>query len=105
MSPTVPYGVRALALSHARAWPTAAWTGLATAFAAGLDLSLAHWLLLGGLAVVCGSAVRMTSAQLVGAWLAHADASDVHPVRSGVTASDYDAATLEALRALVPPSS
>lgn len=105
MSPPVPFGVRALALSHARAWPTAAWTGAATAFAAGLDLAPPQWALLAALVVVCGSAVRMTTGQLVGAWLAlHADVRDGLRAPSAPAPTDYDAVTLGALRALAPPA-
>ena len=102
--PPVPFGVRALALSHARAWPAALWTGVATAFAAGLDLPPSRWLLLIGLVAVCGSAVRMTTSQLVRAWLAlHDDVRDAFRTPHTVGASsDYDAVTLGALRALAP---
>ena len=103
MAPHVPYGVRALALSHARAWPTAAWTAAATAVVAGLALSPVQWAALAGLALVCGSAVRMAAAQLVGAWLSlHADLGGA--LAAAEPASDYDAATLGALRSLVPPA-
>ena len=106
MSPPVPFGIRALALSHARAWPTALWTGVATAFAVGLDLTVAQWLVLAGLVAVCGSAVRMATGQLVGVWLAlHADVWDILRLPpTADAASDYDAATMGALRALTPPA-
>lgn len=108
MTSRIPFGVRALALSHARAWPTAAWTGAATALAAGFDLPPARWLLLLGLVGICGSAVRITTAQLVGTWVAHTRSLDANGLDARLApaspASDYDAATLDALRALTPPT-
>ena len=106
MSPPLPYGIRVLALSHARAWPTAAWTGLATAVGAGLTLSLSEWAALVALTAVCGSAVRMTTAHLVEVWAATRDAG----LPALAATSEYDAATGAALRGLVrspivPPTS
>ena len=100
MSPPLPYAVRAFALSHARAWSTAAWTGIATALAAGLDLSPGEWLALASLTVVCGATIRMISVQLVAAWVAlHPDLppqlSD--PARAS---SEYDRITRRAFRAI-----
>lgn len=100
--PPVPFSIRALALSHAHAWPTAAWTGAATALAAGLALLPIQWALLIALTVLCGGAVRMTSAQVVGAWLAlHPDVrAQLSRSPSEEALSDYDAAVRAALRPL-----
>lgn len=104
MSSSPPYAVRLLALSHARAWPTAAWTGAATALGTGLSMAPTEWALLAVLVVVCGGAVRMTTAHLVDAWLtSHPDGVPA------VATSEYDAATLSAVRAVahgapVPPT-
>ncbi|MEM1117264.1 MAG: hypothetical protein AAF845_07805 [Bacteroidota bacterium] len=100
MSPPVPFSIRALALSHARAWPTAAWTGAATALAAGLALLPTQWVLLVGLTGVSGWAIRMISAQIVGAWLAlHPDVrAQLSGAPSEEPLSDYDAAVHAALR-------
>ena len=65
VSPPVPFSIRALALSHARAWPTAAWTGIATALAAGLALLPAQWVLLIGLTALSGGAIRMISVPVI----------------------------------------
>lgn len=98
--PPLPYLVRTLALSHAQAARTAAWTALAAAAAAGFALSPQDWLVLGVTAAVCGAAVRMVSAQLVAAWIA------VHPERLGLAetapadGSSYDGATRAALAGL-----
>lgn len=100
MSPPLPYAIRAFALSHARAWSTAAWTGIATALAAGLDLSPGEWMALAALTVLCGATIRMISGQLVSAWVA------LHPdLPSQVTdptcaSSEYERATLRAFRAI-----
>ncbi len=102
----LPFSVRVLALSHARAWPTAAWTGVATAVGAGLTLGLSEWAVLAALTVVCGGAVRLTTAHLVEAWVAmRPGASPTVPAPT----SEYDAAAVAALRAftrvsLVPPT-
>ena len=103
---SVPFGIRLLALSHARAWPTAAWTGVATALGAGLALGPAEWATLGALVVVCGATVRMTAVHLVGAWLSTRP-DGLPPLPA--PASAYDAASFSALRAiarvpLVPPT-
>ena len=98
MSSPLPYAVRAFALSHARAWSTAAWTGIATALAAGLALSPGEWLALAALTVVCGATIRMISAQLVTAWVG------LHPDRLADPpgpSSEYDRITRRALRAIV----
>ena len=97
MSPPPPYAVRLLALSHARAWATAAWTGAATALGAGFALDPSEWALLAALVVLCGGAVRMTSAHLVGTWLA---ARPRGPLDAPPTATEYDAAITSAIRAI-----
>lgn len=97
MSAPIPYGIRALALSHARAWPTALWTGGVTAIAAGLVLSPSEWAVLAGLTALCGTAVRTITAQVVQTWLeAHPSALDAPHAPT----SDFDTATHHALSLL-----
>ncbi len=93
-------------MSHARAWPTAVWTGAATAVAAGLSLAPLEWATLGALVAVCAGTVRTTTAHLVDVWLAtRTDGLASLPS----PASEYDAASLSAVRAItrapfVPPT-
>ena len=99
--PPLPYAVRLLALSHARAARTAVWTGVAVAAAAGFALSPHEWLVLGVTTALCGAAIRMVSAQLVAAWIAMrperlTQAEAVPPA----DASSYDGATRAALAGL-----
>lgn len=103
MPSPLPFSIGALPLSHARAWPTAAWAGTATALAAGLALAPVQWALLVALVVVCGGAVRMASAQVVTAWLSlHPEArAQLLDPSSEEAESDYEAATLSALRSFI----